>query len=171
MKEYAFENSHGIDIAKLEGHFIPKEEYKYIHEKTIRACHDVFIEYGGGILFVKRKDFPVKDIPWVLGGGIQRGVAAIDSLRNKAKEECNLQLEDIKEIGTARTFFETDPFSHGKGTDTINFVYFARGKGNLKLNQDHYDAFIVSPEKYTEEFRKSLHPYIRDFMDIAIKLA
>ena len=170
MKEYAFENGHRIDIGKLKGHFIPKEEYGYIHENTIRACHDVFIEYEGGILFVKRKDLPVKDIHWVLGGGIQRGIPVIDSLKNKAKEECNLQLEDIREIGMARTFFETDPFSHGKGTDTINFVYFARGKGKLELNQDHYDPFIISPEKYTQEFRESLHPYIRDFMDIAIRL-
>jgi hypothetical protein len=170
MIEYTFENNHEIDISKLEGSFILKGKYGYIHENTIRACHDIFIEYEGGILFIKRKDFPVKDISWVLGGGIQRGVHIIDSLKNKAKEECNLQLEDIKEIGVARTFFETDPFGHGKGTDTINFVYFARGKGNLKLNKDHYDPFIVTPERYTEEFRESLHPYIRDFMDIAIKL-
>lgn len=170
MKEYTFENNYEINISRLTGSFIPKERYGYIHENTIRACHDIFIEYEGGILFVKRRELPVKDIPWVLGGGIQRGVHIIDSLKNKAKEECNLLLEDIKELGSARTFFETDPFSHSKGTDTINFVYFARGKGELKLNQDHYDPFIVSPEKYTEEFRNSLHPYIKDFMDIAIKL-
>ncbi len=170
MKEYSFENNHEIDINNLKGHFIPREEYGYIHENTIRSCHDVFIEYEGGILFVKRKDFPVKGIPWVLGGGIQRGIYVINSLKNKVREECNLQLEDIKELGSARTFFETDPFGHSKGTDTINFVYFARGRGRLELNKDHYDPFIVSPEKYTEEFRQSLHPYVRDFMDIAIKL-
>ena len=119
---------------------------------------------------VLRKGFPVKDILWGIGGGIERGMLIEDSLRKKVKEECNLELEDIKEIGCARTLFETDPFEHGKGTDTINFIYFARGKGELKLNDLHANPTIITPEQYTEEFKKGLHPYVRDFMDLAIPL-
>lgn len=168
MREYAFENNHEVNLSRLKGPFIPKDEYSYIHENTIRVCHDVFIEYQGGILFVLRKDLPVRGIPWVLGGGIRRGVPIEDSLRMKAREECGLELENIKELGFARTFFETDPFGHGKGTDTLNFVYFAQGKGELKLNDDHYNPFILTSDKYTPEFKESLHPYIKDFMDMAM---
>lgn len=47
MKEYTFENNYEINISRLTGSFIPKERYGYIHENTIRACHDIFIEYEG----------------------------------------------------------------------------------------------------------------------------
>lgn len=170
MKEYRFENGHLIDINKLQTPFIQPSEYKYIHERIIRPCHDIFIEYHGGILLALRKRFPVKSILWSIGGGIERGILIEDSLRKKVKEECNLELEDIKEIGCARTFFETDPFDHGKGTDTINFVYFGRGKGRLKLNDLHVNPTIITPKQYTKEFKRGLHPYVRDFMDLVIPL-
>lgn len=170
MKEYKFENGHEINLNKLREPFIPKEEYKKIHGRIIRFCHDVFIEYDNGILLVIRREQPVSGIIWMIGGGGERGVSVEESLRHKVKEECNLELEDIKELGCARTFYETDPFDHGKGTDTFNVVYFARGRGELKLNPDHYNPIIISAEKYTDEFRKTLHPYVRDFMDLAIKL-
>ncbi len=170
MKEYRFENGHEIDIAKLKHPFIPKDQYKDIHGKIIRLCHDVLIEYNKGILLVTRREFPVSGIPWMLGGGVQRGVNIEESLRNKVREECNLELDNIKELGCARTFFETDPFNHKKGTDTFNIVYFARGKGELRLNPDHLNPIIVTLGKYTEDFRNSLHPYVRDYMDIATKL-
>lgn len=170
MKEYKFENGHEVDSNRLREPFIPKEEYKNIHGRIIRFCHDVFIQYNDGILLVIRKEQPVSGIPWIMGGGVERGVSIEESLKHKVKEECNLELENIKELGCARTFYETSPFDNNKGTDTFNVVYFAKGKGELKLNPDHSNPMIISPEKYTEEFRKNLHPYVRDFMDLAIKL-
>ena len=87
------------------------------------------------------------------------------------KKECNLELEKIIELGYARTFCETEPFGHGKGTDTINFMYFAQGKGKLKLDNLHSSPTIIKPEQYTQKFRKKLHPYVKDFMDLVIPLA
>lgn len=170
MKEYYFENNREIDPNRLKTEFIPAEEYKKIHAQTIRACHDVFIEYNGGILLVFRKMFPAKDIIWMIGGGIARGMKIEESLKKKAKEECNLEINDIKELGSARTVFETDPYGHGKGTDTLNIVYFAKGQGELKLNELHYRPEIITPEKYTEELKKLLHPYVKDWLDLAMPL-
>ena len=79
-------------------------------------------------------------------------------------------MEDLKYVGVCRTFFKTDPFGHGNGTDTFNVMYFGRGKGKLKLNDLHEKPIIVKPSDYTEAFRKSLHPYIRDFIDMAMQL-
>jgi len=170
MKEYYFENGHWINVSKLKIPRIPRSQYEDIHKKVVIPCHDIIIEYKGGALLVIRKNYPVKDILWPIGGKIERGMSIEDSLRKKVKEECNLELENITELGCARTFFETEPFGHGKGTDTISFMYFGRGKGRLKLDRLHTNPNIILPKQYTREFKKTLHPYVRDFMDLAIPL-
>lgn len=170
MKEYFFEDGREIDPKPLETEFIPAEQYKYIHEKTVRACHDAFIAYNGGILLVRRKGLPAKDVFWPIGGSMLRGVPTEESLKHKVREECGLEITDIKELGFSRTFFQTDPFGHGHGTDTFNVAYFGRGQGELKLNDLHEQPLIVTPAKYTPEFRNSLDPYVRDFLDLALPL-
>ncbi|MEK6818308.1 MAG: NUDIX hydrolase [Nanoarchaeota archaeon] len=133
-------------------------------------CHDVFVQYQGGILLVNRLKFPAKGILWPLGGRIKRGMSMEDSLREKVLEESGLELEGLIELGQARAYFRTDPFGHGKGTDTINFVYFGVGKGELKLDKFHEEPMIITPKEYNK-YRGELHPYVMDFMDEAIKLA
>lgn len=169
MKEYNFENGKEVDIEKLRIGFIDKDIYVGDHKRRVGLCHDIFIEYQGGILLVYRLEFPAKDELWPLGGGVKRGVHMEDSLREKVLEEASLELDDLKYLGEDRTFFQTDPFGHGKGTDTYNLVYFARGKGSLKLNKLHENPTIITPEDY-QSYRDNLHPYVRDFMDLAILL-
>lgn len=170
MKEYNFEEGIDVNISDLKSERIPQKQYTIVHKKISILCHDIFIEIEGGILLVVRRRYPAKGILWPVGGRIKRGVRIKDSLKDKVREECDLELSDIKELGCARTFFKTDPLGHGKGTDTLNIVYFARGKGKLKLDNFHKNPVIVKPQNYKKGFRKELHPYVRDFMDIAIKL-
>ena len=169
MKEYYFEDGEVVDTDKLKSEKMSMEDYIKSHKSLVIFCHDIFIEYNGGILLVIRKEFPAKGILWPIGGRVLRGYSAEESLRLKVKEECGLEIEDIKEIGLARTFFKTDSFEHGKGTDTLNFAYFAKGKGELKLNDLHEKPEIITKEKY-KEIRDNLHPYVRDFMDKVIEM-
>jgi hypothetical protein len=90
------------------------------------------------------------------------------SLKKKVKEECSLELTDLRELGAARFFFETDPFGHGKGTDTISIVYYAKGSGQLKLDELHSNPTIVKPGDLTKELIASLHPFVADFLKLAI---
>ena len=76
----------------------------------------------------------------------------------------------LKELGHARLRFETEPFGHGKGTDHISFMYFGEGKGELKLDNMHSSPTIVTPKEYTKKFKENLHPWVRDFMDLAMPL-
>lgn len=132
-------------------------------------CHDVFIQRGKGILLVIRDNHPYKGELWCLGGRFEGGMKTEDSLRVLTRRETNLELEDITFLDTIRMFAQTDPFGHGKGSDTPAVVYFARGKGDLKLNELNKDPMIVTPSEYLR-LRDSLHPYIRDFMDISVSL-
>src|SRR3989344_7051597 len=120
-KEYGFEESN-LSKNKAE---VPLGDYKKMHENLPISCHDVFIKYKGGILLGKRKNHPAKDSFWPIGGRMKKGISSIESLKEKAMEECGLEIKNIEMIGFTRTFFRTDPFSHGKGSDTPNLIFFA----------------------------------------------
>ena len=103
-------------------------------------------------------------------------------MRKKALEECGLELANLINLGISRTTFQTDPFGHGKGTDSLNVVYFAVGKGRLKLDKLHKNPAIIIPKgtkieeirkyvesiEYTDTLKENLEPYVRDFLELAI---
>ena len=168
IKEYHFENSHEFDISQLLTARMSKNDYVLAHQSLPMPCHDIMIEYNGGALLVMRKIHPVKDLLWCIGGRVERGLTTEDSLRKKVKEESNLDLENITYLGCARTFWETDPFGHGKGTDTINLMFFGRGKGDLKLDDLQHSSTIIRPGEYNPTFKASLHPYIQDMLALSL---
>ena len=165
MKEYAFENGEEVNWSDLEADFISDQDYVKAHQNLIICCHDVLIKYNGGILLIVRDNLPAKDIPWPIGGRVLRGVPAEESLKRKVKAECNLELENIKFLGSSRVIFSTDPFGHNKGTDCFALMYSADGSGELKLDHLHKDPIFVTKEMYSS-LRDTLHPYVRDFMDL-----
>lgn len=154
-----------VDIGKLEAGLMDEADYIEAHKALIIPCHDIFIEYEGGILLARRRILPAIGILWPIGGRIRRGVQIEDSLVHKVWEEAQLEIEDLSEIGYARTYFQTDPFNHGKGTDTINFVYHARGKGTLKLDRQNEEPTIIQPKDF-KSIKGGLHPYVADFMTV-----
>ena len=90
-------------------------------------------------------------------------------LKQKAKEESNLEISNLKFIGVGRTFFKTDPFSHGKGTDTTALMYLANGDGDLKIDNLHSTYILVNKEIF-KKIKNTLHPYVRDFLEIALSI-
>ncbi len=168
IKEYAFENNHEVSRDQLNAPLMVHDIYSAAHQSLTIPCHDVIIEYKGGALLVTRKNKPAENILWCFGGRINRGMTAEESLRKRIKGECDLDLENINYIGCARTLFETDPFGHGKGTDSLNLLYFARGIGELNIDKLHEQPRIVKPQDYTPEFQTQLHPYVKDFLDLTM---
>jgi len=170
MKEYSSEEGDEFDRRSLESPWMKPEEYEAAHLGLPILCHDILIMYNGGLLFVHRNVFPFKDILWPIGGRVLRGVGMVDSLRKKVKEECGLELKNITELDLCRVFAKTDPFGHGKGTDTPAMRYFGEGFGELKLNDLHQKPVIVRPEDLSIEFKERLHPYVRDFVNLCVPL-
>jgi ADP-ribose pyrophosphatase YjhB (NUDIX family) len=169
MRHYSVENNVPVDLEKMKQvGFMPDNEYISANANLILACHDVFIRHSDGILLVKRKTKPAINVWWPLGGRILKGFSNEESLSRRIKSECGLELTNIQEIGCARVILGTDPFGHGKGVDAIAVVFYAEGKGTLNLDKFHFDPLFVTRKTYTKKFRKSLHPYVRDYMDIAI---
>ncbi len=169
MKEFPFESNKKVKLEKLEAGFLPKEIYQQAHENLVQFCHDILVEYKGKFLLVKRSNFPAKDVWWSLGGRVKRGISTEASAKLKVKEECHLEVTKIIFVDFARTYFQTDPFGHGKGTDTVNALYFARAVGTLKLDNLHSSPLLLGKEDYSPSFRSALHPYMQHFMDLCME--
>jgi mannose-6-phosphate isomerase-like protein (cupin superfamily) len=169
MKEFWEEDGQPVDLERLVRLFVPSERFQGIHPEVPIPCHDVAIEYHGGILLVRRKQFPLKDQLCVIGGGVRRGVPIEESLRMKVRDETGLSLSDIAYLGQTRTFWQTDPFGHGYGTDNPNALFYARGQGELNLDALHEEPVIVDKEKYLG-MRAQLHPFVQYILDLAFPL-
>ncbi len=169
MEEYAFEDG-PVNLKNLQAEKLPEKDYKKAHQHLPIPCHDILVEYNNGFLLVIRDNYPCKGSLFPIGGRIERGLTIEDSIKKKVKEECGLEAIEIQFLTCARTFFKTDPFNHGKGTDTVNLIYTCKGKGTLKLDKLHTNPIIVTKDVYSQEFKKKLHPYVRDMLDAAFKM-
>jgi ADP-ribose pyrophosphatase YjhB (NUDIX family) len=167
MNEYTEENGHKIVAAELQTGFIPDEEYSTAHRTMCFACHDVLVHSNGKFLLVNRDNVPAKDILWPLGGRVMRGVSAEESLRNKVRKEAGIELTNIRFLGVARTLFETDPWAHDKGTDTLNLMYMADGESDIALDQLHSEPRWINAEEF-KTLRPTLHPYVIEMFEKAL---
>lgn len=138
----------GLNEEVVKADLLEKSVYEQAHQHLVIFCHDVFIRTERGILLVKRLKEPASSIWWPIGGRVLRGETMESSLQKKAKEECGLDLKEIKLLDYARTWFKGDPYGHGHGTDTLNAVYFAQGTGTLKLDHLHESPAFITPENY-----------------------
>jgi len=168
MNEHYVENGHEIDIAKLQAGHAPIEEYSTAHRTVSIVCHDVVVRMRDKYLLIERDNVPAKGILWPLGGRVARGISAEESLKDKVFREAGIEITNIKFLGVARTLFETDPFGHGKGTDTVNLMYLADGQGEIKLDELHKSPTLFIREEYHERLRSNLHPYVIEIMDKAL---
>ncbi len=166
-QEFAFENGREVGRVELESGVMPREDYAKAHAGLPIVCHDVAIFYHESVLLVRRDAFPAKGEWFVVGGRVLRGVEMEESLKRKAKAECGLELVDIQLLGVGRTLFATDPFGHGKGTDTINFCYVSRGRGVLELDKFHSQPLLLKEEEFCGDFKKELHPYVVEILEKA----
>lgn len=167
MNEYALENNHEINLSDLQTGFVPDEAFSTAHQTMCFACHDVLVRVDNKYLLVNRDNVPAKDILWPLGGRVARGVPAEVSLRDKVRKEAGMELGTIRFLGVARTFFDTDPWGHGKGTDTLNLMYVADGQGNIQLDQLHSEPHWVSRDEF-QTIQASLHPYVVEIFEKAL---
>lgn len=170
MKSYAFEAGQPVHLPPLAAERMPAGPYEQAHRGLVLACHDIMVGYEGGLLLIVRDNAPARGERWCIGGRMERGLTPEASAVRKVKEECGLTLRDVRAVSCARTWFQTDPFGHGAGTDSFNLLLFGRGEGHLQLDALHSRPLILRPADYTESFQAELHPYIRDFIDQVLPL-
>ena len=96
---------------------IEKELYHKISHLIPIPCVDLLVsDNTGRILMLKRKNPPAKGHWWFPGGRIFFCERRIDSVFRKLKQECGLNPETVKEVGTFDLIFDQIPpeyASHG----------------------------------------------------------
>lgn len=163
-------------MMKIRPERIEDEEYIISVTSIPRPCHDLFalVEYQDkkGILLIKRKQEPAKGLIWCLGGGQKRGYILRESLVNRIKKECNLDIYDLTCLSEEPEdlFWDKDAFGHGKGVHDICIPFFAIGKGELKLDINHEKPLIVSYKSFLG-IKENFHWYIQKYTEKALNLA
>lgn len=118
---------------------------------------DVIIKVDKKIVLIKRKNPP---FGWALPGGFVDYAESLESaVSREAKEETNLDLENLKQFHTYSDP-RRDPRFH-----TISTVFIAKGKGDLKADSDADEAKLFSlndlPREIAFDHREVLKDYIR----------
>lgn len=135
---------------------------EYITKKIMQGPFitvDVIIEINDAIVLIKRSNPP---FGWALPGGfVDYGESLEQAALREAKEETNLDLEDLRQLHTYSTP-RRDPRFH-----TISCVYIARGKGKPQSGSDAADLSIVKLselENYHLAFdhKEIIADYLRD---------
>jgi ADP-ribose pyrophosphatase YjhB (NUDIX family) len=99
---------------------------------------DIIIEHSGKIVLIKRKYPP---FGWAIPGGfVEKGESLESAAAREAKEETNLDLEDLRQFG-AYSDPGRDPRFH-----TISMVFTARGRGPLKAASDAKEIGLFNME-------------------------
>jgi len=119
-----------------------KREYNSQAYRNPPTAVDILLEYNGGIVLVKRKNFPYG---WALPGGFQEYGESLEQTGiREGKEETGLDVKILHQL-SARSEPDRDPRTH------VNSVAFiAKGYGTLKAGDDAKEVMIASIDEMPE---------------------
>ena len=120
---------------------------------------DAIIELPEGIILIERSNPPYG---WALPGGfVDYGESLETAVRREAKEETNMELEDLRQF---HTYSEPgrDPRFH-----TVSTVFIGKGKGTPQAGDDAKSFRIVKYDEllnlgYAFDHKKVIEDYIKE---------
>ncbi|MBI2148269.1 NUDIX domain-containing protein [Candidatus Woesearchaeota archaeon] len=147
---------------------INKKDYEKILEVMPICCVDLIISYKGEILFVKRKNKPLKGKWCFPGGRIYKNEKLEKAATRKAFEEVGINIKIERKLGVYETFFRKGPFQNPKtNPHTINIVFIAKpASKNFEIKIDKQS----SEYKWFDEIKKEFPNYVKEVLDDYKKL-
>ena len=136
---------------------IPLELYKQIHASLPIPCVDaVILNTNKEVLLCHRLNKPAQGTWWFPGGRVLKGETMEDAIVRKVKQETNLDVDIVKQLGTDQTMFPDGPF--GGPTHTINTVFLVTIKDHTDIHpdiqSDQIQWFTTIPENSPEYIKK-----------------
>lgn len=123
-----------------------------------RLAVDIIIEYGDGIILIKRKNPPYG---WAIPGGfVDYGETVEESAKREAKEETSSDIEKLRQF---RVY--SDPNRDPRG-HTVSIVFTARATGTPKASDDAKELGVFKkdnlPAEIAFDHRKILNDYFQE---------
>jgi colanic acid biosynthesis protein WcaH len=140
---------------------IPDHLYREIISVLPIACVDVVIRNAAGkVLLARRKNEPLKDQWWVVGGRIQSGESARQACIRKTFEEAGLEIDELQFLGFYEDVFDKNSFDVAKPYHTLSLVFEARvtAAQTIHLDSQHSEWawFDALPDRFTISTQNAL---------------
>ena len=142
---------------------IPLELYKQIHASLPIPCVDaVILNTNKEVLLCHRLNKPAQGTWWFPGGRVLKGETMEDAILRKVKQETNLDVDIVKQLGTDQTMFPDGPFD-GE-THTINTVFIVTPKNGGDLAVDNQSDEL----QWFNKIPKNSAAYIKKYIKLAL---
>ena len=134
---------------------LEKNLYKKIMESVPIICVDVIImNEKNQYLLVKRKNEPLKNKFWMVGGRLNKNELLIEGIKRKLKEEVGIKKGLIKYVGFFEEFFKKTEQKINGNFHTISFVYIAYVSSKTKIIIDEQSKDFKWFNKLPPTFKK-----------------
>jgi 8-oxo-dGTP diphosphatase len=118
---------------------------------------DIIIEHRGGVVLIERANPPLE---WALPGGfIDYGESAESAAVREAREETNLELQDLRQFHVY-----SDPRRDCR-MHTITIVFAARGVGEPRAADDARTLRVFARDEIPEEMAFDHRAILEDFFE------
>ena len=132
--------------------YLPEIEYQKIIKSMPIFCIDFLISFQNKYLLIKRKEEPLKNSYWVIGGRLRFKETITHAAQRIQEREIGTYFSNFKEIGFSNYFFPNKPNSRATHTPTLLLYISVNKMFNPTLDEQH-DNFIWS-ENIPEELIK-----------------
>ena len=132
--------------------YIPSKEYKKIINKMPVLCIDFLITCQKKYLLLQRKEEPLKNIYWVIGGRLLFKETIKEAAKRIQKREIGRHYSNFKEIGFSNYFFPEKLQSRATHTPSLLFEIPVNEMFNPNIDKQH-NNFVWS-EKIPDELIK-----------------
>ncbi len=142
--------------------FIPAALYRRILGVMPIPCVDVVVVCRGTFLLVRRRNKPVRNVWWLVGGRVLKNERLHTAVTRKVKEEAGLANITIKKFLTTReTIFRTSVL--GPSTHSVNSVFLVKVFSPKGIRPDGQSSDL----RWFSHINKNWPPYVKDMLRLA----
>jgi len=132
--------------------FIPEEEYQKIIKTMPVFCADFLIFAEKKYLLIKRKEEPIKDVYWVVGGRLRFKETMAELAERVMMREIGQSFPEFKMIGYSNYIFPDVPDARATHTPTLLHIVPVKKMFEPKIDNTHTD--YIWSDKLPDELLK-----------------
>lgn len=140
-----------------KNNIIPKKLYIKICKNIPILCVDIIIKYKNKFLLVKRKNEPLKNSWWLVGGRIKINENGIIAAKRKLNEEINLKVQKFKFVGFFEKKFNVSNFYKNELYHTVSLVFLCHINDLNKIILDEQSSKWKLSKKLPNIFLKNFY--------------